>query len=249
MLIAVPPRLRKDVPQLASISSTQILLKSSLDSHSHPLLHSSCNITTMKNHRFPSRRATYCDITVPRSLLDHSDESSCEDVSVATCAEPMRAPRSMSFSELRTSSWSPRFARKNETAVKAIQEKIEQQEKRLESMEKLCRHTLSFLTARIQSNNEIGAVLSMKQLLKYEAQKETVQKAITELERVILQAGLSDAQVDYEGKVQSILASAQAQEQAVLLLHRHPAVALDNVRILEQAKHRVQTEASSLSLF
>jgi len=203
----------------------------------------------MKNDHSSSRRATHCNITLQRSLLD-LDESSCEDVTVAKGDDqPMRAPRSMSFSELPTSSWSPRFARKNETAVKAIQEQIEHQEKRLQSLEKLCRHTHSFLAARIQSNNEIGAVLSMKQLLKYEAQKETVQKAITELERVILQVGLSDAQVDYEGKIQSILASAQAKEQTVFLLHRRPAVALDNAQILKQAKHRVQTGDSSLSLF
>ena len=138
MLIAVPLWLRNDLTNSACISSTKILLKSSPVSHSNPLLHSSCNKTTMKNDHSSSRRATHCNITLQRSLLD-LDESSCEDVTVAKGDDqPMRAPRSMSFSELPTSSWSPRFARKNETAVKAIQEQIEHQEKRLQSLEKLC---------------------------------------------------------------------------------------------------------------
>jgi len=121
-------------------------------------------------------------------------------------------------------------------ATHAIQKQISKLEKKVEEMEKLIDYAHHFLSARLEAKNDIGVVLSMKQLLKYEAHKEKYAKAVADLEEIMLEATLSETDVDYETMIQPILEEAERKPSSSTPC----SCSLQSNRdIVEQARQRV----------
>lgn len=89
-------------------------------------------------------------------------------------------------------------------ALDKVTEALREQEAKVVELQEHIDHTQEFVVARLEAENNIGAVLSMKQVLKYEALKEHTEKAVTALKEV-LHAIETHHHVDYEAKIHAII--------------------------------------------
>jgi len=90
-------------------------------------------------------------------------------------------------------------------AVEYLKGKIQEQQEKVKEFETLIEHTTSFIAARLHSENNIGAVLSMKQVLKYESMREQAARSVHELESILAKVQASTSWIDYQSKVDTIL--------------------------------------------
>jgi len=92
-----------------------------------------------------------------------------------------------------------------EEASQYIETKIKEQEEKLCNIKKLIARTQSFIEARTASNNKMGAQLSMKQLQRYQSQREQSSSSLQDLVNLFFEISTSEQQFDYEKRVTEIL--------------------------------------------
>jgi hypothetical protein len=118
----------------------------------------------------------------------------------------------------RKASKSARQQRRNSTGatrVNAMQAKfmihssITEQKQRVAEMQTLIDHTQAGVEARMESQNQIGAIIFMKLILKYEAQRDHALSCVEQLELLLADVELSGdalSSADYSSKVRAITA-------------------------------------------
>jgi len=109
---------------------------------------------------------------------------------------------SISSDNADVSVWSDR---QKAEATQYLADEIKAQQQKKKEMETLIEHTKRLVTARINAQNEIGVMLSTKQLNKYEAQRELSSQSIKDLEHLFFKVSSSDEPVPYVVKVKEIL--------------------------------------------
>lgn len=90
-------------------------------------------------------------------------------------------------------------------AALLLKEKIIEQVKKVKEMDKLIEHTRAGVAARAQSKNQSGAVIFMKLIMQYEAQKAQAVAAISELRGLAWKIRYSDTPIDYKKQIKAIL--------------------------------------------
>lgn len=118
----------------------------------------------------------------------------------------------------RKASKSARQQRRNSTGatrVNAMQAKfmihssITEQKQKIAEMKTLIDHTQTGVEARMESQNQIGAIIFMKLILKYEAQRDHAASCVEQLELLLTDVELSGDAVssaDYGSRVRAITA-------------------------------------------
>ena len=110
------------------------------------------------------------------------------------------------------------------SALEKIREEMSNLENRIVENQKLQDHNQGFVSARLDADNKIGAVLSMKQVLKFRANTRAAGTAITALEELSQKVDHDEIQFEYEQQMKDILAVPPSP------------ISTDNEEILEEAK-------------
>lgn len=120
-------------------------------------------------------------------------------------------------------------------AVTTLKDAIHVQEVKRDEMIGHIDHTSEFVAARLEAENTIGAVLSMKQVLKYEALRDHAVRTMNSLEIVLQHVYTADHFIDYVAEIQTILSVPV------------PACVLtDKNDVLDEARNRLQVQGLSL---
>lgn len=98
-------------------------------------------------------------------------------------------------------------------AALLLKEKIIERMQKVKELERLIERTTPSMEARLESMNQIGAIIFMKLIIKYEAQKEEALKAINELRDLAKTVRYSDNRIDYESKIRTILSAAAKEAE------------------------------------
>ena len=95
---------------------------------------------------------------------------------------------------------------RQEKAVTALQAEIQSEQTKQSELDTLIQHNTSFLAARLESHNDIGSVVSMKQILKCQTKRQQSCRRVKELERLIqsVQQEMTSPQ-EFQEKLQAIL--------------------------------------------
>jgi len=106
-------------------------------------------------------------------------------------------------------------------ASEYIQDKIVEQENRIVEMEKLMEHGKHFVAARLESHNEFGAALSMKQVMSLKEQMEEALTVIDALNDICLEIDSTPAPFDHEQHSQAVIQKRLASFKLGLHDHKH----------------------------
>jgi len=109
-------------------------------------------------------------------------------------------------------------------ALEKIREEMSNLENKIVDNQKLQDHNQGFVAARLDADNKIGAVLSMKQVLKFRANTRAAGTAITALEELSQKVEHDEIQFEYEQELKDILAAPPQP------------ISTDNEEILDEAK-------------
>lgn len=99
-------------------------------------------------------------------------------------------------------SWVPE---KKAEVLKMLQDTVKDQESKKEELGRLIEHTKNFVAARINSPKPLGIVVTMRQIRKFQAQKQHVEEAIDSLDALIVKVRESQSPFDVETKMHCIL--------------------------------------------
>lgn len=95
---------------------------------------------------------------------------------------------------------------KQHRALLLIRKHISEAEQLRSQLETLIQHNTMFLTARLESRNDIGTIVSMKQIIRYEADRRQACLRIAELYKLTLRVELgSCSPADCQQRIQTIL--------------------------------------------